>query len=133
MEMASALYTTTLARRAARERAVRTTIVSELDDIRNRRVRSRTQRDDTNNKRQQARRAGHQVLLRKWASDTEEAEPHDSRDPEGEAGHEERRGERQQIREDGDSFGDDPGDDCEDDDEHDPRRPSSDGVDVPQN
>ena len=111
---------------------MRAAVRGKPDDIRNRRVRSRTQRYDTNDERQQARRAHHKVLFRKRAPSAEEAEPHNRRNPEREAGHEKRRRERQQVREDGDSLGDDPRDDCEDDDEHDPRRPAGNSVDVPQ-
>ena len=106
--------------------------VRKTNDIRNRSVRTRTQRDDTNNKRQQAPRAQPEVLLLKGAASSEEAEPHDGGDPEAEAGHEQRRGEGQQVGEDGDGFGDDPRDDGEDDDEDDPGRPAGDRVDVAQ-
>lgn len=106
--------------------------VRKTNDIRNRSVRTRTQRDDTNNERQQAPRAQPEVLLLKGAASSEEAEPHDGGNPEAEAGHEQRRGEGQQVGEDGDGFGDDPRDDGEDDDEDDPGRPAGDRVDVAQ-
>jgi hypothetical protein len=111
---------------------MRATIRSKLDNIRNRRIRSRAQRNNADNERQQACRTGRQILLRERAANAKQAEPHNRGDPERESRHEKRRGQRQQVREDGDSLGDDPGDDCEDDDEDNPRRPSGDGVDVPQ-
>lgn len=111
---------TTLASRAASKRAMRATICSKLDNIRNRRIRSRTQGHNTDNKRQQACRAGGQVLLRKRTAGAQQAVPHNRRNPEREPRHEKRRGQRQQVRENGDSLGDDPRDDGEDDDEHDP-------------
>ena len=72
----------TLTSRTAREWAMRATVRSELDDIRNRRVRSSTERNNADDERQQTRGAHDEVLLGKWTARAEQAEPHNRRDPE---------------------------------------------------
>ena len=76
---------------------MRTPRIRKTNDIRNRSVRSRTQRHNANDERQQTPRADCEVLLLKRTTRAEEAEPHDRGDPEGEAGDEQRGGEGQQV------------------------------------
>ena len=104
----------------------------KVDDIRNRSIASRSKCDYSDDKGQQACCTHYPILLIVPMSLLQQAEPHDSWDPEREARNEEGGCKRQKVREDGDSFSNDPRNDSEDDDQNDPGRPSGDGIDVTQ-
>ena len=102
-------------------------------DILNGGICASTECNNSDDEGQDASQAHQHVLLGKPLALAKQDEPHDTGNPERETRNEESRGQREQVRENGDSLSDDPSDDSEDGHKGDPADPTHGGVDISQN
>ena len=99
-------------------------------NILNSSISTSTKGNNTDDEGEDGAQAEKQVFLLEPLALAEQNEPHNTRNPERETGHEESRGKRKQVGEDGDSLSNNPSDDGEDGCEGDPADPAHGSVDI---